>query len=91
MKQVIRYECEYCGNYFATPDRHKCKYNPALKNCFSCKHLKGWLESDEGIDVGIGVIQAPNYPNCAADMFGWNIKVIKSLHYDMQCSRWSKK
>ena len=47
MKQVIRYQCEFCKKEFKTPDRHYCKKNPKLKNCFTCKHLKGWLESEE--------------------------------------------
>jgi len=43
MKQVIRYQCEFCKKEFKTPDRHYCKKNPELKNCFTCKHLKEWL------------------------------------------------
>ena len=48
MKEVTRYQCEFCKKDFKTPDRHQCKKDPALKNCFTCKHLKGWLESDNG-------------------------------------------
>ena len=44
MKQLTVYECEYCKKLFKTPNRHKCKYNPEMKSCFSCKHNKGFYE-----------------------------------------------
>ena len=53
MKQVIRYQCQYCGKDFRTNDRHCCKYNPKFKNCYTCKHNHGFKEhdySDYGID-----------------------------------------
>gem|GEM_PF-3207114 len=31
MKQVIRYQCEFCKKEFKTPDRRYCKKNPELK------------------------------------------------------------
>jgi hypothetical protein len=40
MKQVIRYQCEYCKKEFKTPDRHICRKKPELKNCYTCEH---WL------------------------------------------------
>ena len=89
MKQVVRYQCEYCKKEFKTPDRHFCKMNPELRNCFTCKHLKGWLESEDGVDVGIGILRDPNYPDCAADAGdGWDIEIIKNCCYDMQCEHW---
>lgn len=90
MKEVTRYQCEFCKKDFKTPDRHQCKKDPALKNCFTCKHLKGWLESDDGVDVGIGFIHDPNFPDCAADVDGWNIEDIKSANYNMQCDEWEQ-
>lgn len=45
MKPVTMYECPHCKKLFRTPNRHKvCKFDPARKNCFSCKHNKGFNE-----------------------------------------------
>lgn len=45
MKKVVRYQCEWCGKEFRTPDRHQCKWDPKWKNCLSCanrgKFVKG--------------------------------------------------
>jgi hypothetical protein len=84
MKKVVRYECQFCKKEFRTPGRHHCKRNPELKNCFSCKHLVGWKKSEDRI-YSPGVI-FPNYPHCDAGMSeDWDIEIIKSKGYDMQC------
>lgn len=87
MKQVIRYQCEHCQKEFRTPDRHYCKMNPQLKNCFTCIYLRGWVE---GPCIGEGE-WAANYPDCAAEepnWGDWDIEMIKEVNYDMQCERW---
>lgn len=39
---VVRYRCRWCGKEgLKTPYRHKCKFNPEYKNCFSCRYCKG--------------------------------------------------
>lgn len=90
MKEVSRYQCEFCKKDFKIPNRHQCKKDPALKNCFTCKNLKGWLESDDGVDVGVGFLRDPNYPDCTAGVDGWNIEDIKSTNYNMQCEAWEQ-
>lgn len=99
MKKVTRYQCQFCQKDFKTPDRHQCKKDPELKNCFTCKHLRGWLESEhyEVIDVGFGgqKIQYPPYPDCAAgeegpEEGGWDIEQLKSVGYNMSCSKWEE-
>ena len=47
MKPIQVYQCEYCKKLFKTPDKHKCKYNPEFRNCFSCKRNKGFEEEHE--------------------------------------------
>lgn len=81
LKMVTRYECPYCKKVFKTPDRHYCKKNPELRNCFTCKHLRDWFKGD---------YPEPNYPDCAAGEDGWNIEDIKSCNYNMQCSLWEE-
>lgn len=87
MKQVIRYQCEFCKKEFKTPNRHYCKFNPELKNCFTCKHLKGWHEGEE---YPGDYYREPNYPDCAKECDGWNIENIKELSYKMQCLDWEE-
>ena len=94
MKEVTRYQCEFCKKDFKTPNRHYCKKNPELKNCFTCKHLKGWLESEESAPIYFEsethYRRYPNYPDCAADMDGWDIETIKEVNYNMQCEKWEQ-
>lgn len=87
MKQVIRYQCKHCKKEFKTPNRHYCKKNPELKNCFTCKHLKGW---EEGPCIGEGQ-WAPPEPDCEVEVNdGWDIEIIKDKKYDMQCPKWEE-
>lgn len=87
MEKVIRYQCEHCKKEFKTPNRHYCKMNPELKNCFTCKHLKGW---EDGRCIGEGE-WLPRYPNCASEVGeGWDLEIIKDRKYDMQCSEWGQ-
>lgn len=90
MKEVTRYQCEFCKKDFKTPNRHYCKKNPELKNCFTCKHLKGWEESEDNGEYGYEYYKEPNCPDCAADMDGWDIETIKEVKYDMQCDKWEQ-
>ena len=55
MKEVVRYQCEFCGKDFRTPNKHQCKYDPSLKNCYTCKHCEGWVKEDliGGVDVRV--------------------------------------
>lgn len=87
MKEVTRYQCKFCKKDFKTPDRHYCKFNPELKNCFTCKNLKEWSEGDR-YDF------QSNYPDCTKgydDYDGsWTIESIKQVHYNMQCNAWEE-
>lgn len=46
MKKVVRYQCEWCGKEFKTPDRHKCRWSPEAHNCLSCKHRGKRVDDD---------------------------------------------
>ncbi|SCG82692.1 hypothetical protein DW1_1119 [Proteiniborus sp. DW1] len=92
MKEVTRYQCQFCKKDFKTPDRHQCKFNPELKNCFTCKNLKGWNEGEE-YSFGEWYGREPNIPDCVAippDMQDWNIESIKNTNYNMQCEKWKQ-
>lgn len=45
-KKIEMYECQWCKKVFRSM-RHKCMFNPANLNCFSCKHCTGF-ETFEG-------------------------------------------
>lgn len=85
MKEVTRYQCEFCNKDFKTPNKHQCKKNPELKNCFTCKNLKGWDK-----DYIINEYTETPYPDCAADVDGCDIEDIKSCNYNMQCDKWEQ-
>ena len=79
MKQVIMYECEFCKKHFKTPNRHVCKYDPKLKNCFTCKHNKGFNEENEEWEYGT---YKTIYADCALDM---NDLDVRNTPRNMQC------
>lgn len=92
MKKVTRYQCQFCKKDFKTPNRHHCKFNPELKNCFTCKHLKGWHEG-EIIDVGFGPYNGPYeppYPDCNIEACVGDLEEIKAMNYNVQCEWWEE-
>lgn len=82
MEKVIRYHCEHCNKDFRTPGRHHCKKDPALKNCYTCKHLTGW---DDGETNEYG--HRDPYPECEAGEETY-LSEIQSGNYNMQCEQW---
>lgn len=90
MKAVTRYHCEHCGKDFRTPNRHSCKMNPELKNCYSCEHLNGWDEDTIEDCTQWGCIKTI-IPDCGAKESNpdeVNIQDLKVSCYNLQCSSW---
>lgn len=96
MTEVTRYNCGYCKKDFRTPDRHECKMNPELKNCFSCKNLKGWKEGYEHeVHADWGTYKEPQspMPDCGANesnSYAWSLELIKEKNYAMECGDWEE-
>lgn len=90
MKEIKVYECEYCHKLFKTPNKHKCKFEPSLKNCFTCKNFIAWEEDNTLIDVGIRQVTAPPIVCCSKEL-EWSIEEIKEVNYNMQCQEWELK
>ncbi len=86
MKALTVYECEYCKKLFRTPNRHKCKMNPALKNCWTCKKLKDWIRSDDGEPYYATTF----YVDCEHNDFDLDLNQIKQDNYDLQCEHWEQ-
>lgn len=89
MKKVIRFECEFCEKLFKTPDRHKCKYDPKFKNCYSCGHNEGWDENRDDEDYrhsgSIDVI-CKHGEHDAQELS--NIKYDLQCRYHLCCGKW---
>lgn len=47
MREIVRYECEWCKKLFKTPNRHKCRFDPKYRNCLSCKHCGKFGTAEE--------------------------------------------
>lgn len=87
MKKIEVYECEFCKKLFRTPNKHNCKFNPKLKNCFTCKNFIRWEETECYFP---GCYEIP-YPDCEVGCDGWDIDEIKNVNYNMQCEKWEEK
>jgi len=84
MEQVTMYKCELCNKYFKTKNRHKCKYDPKLKNCFSCKHNKDFYEETiERYHSEYTESYNTIFVDCALDMCD---ESIQDIPRNMQCN-----
>lgn len=43
-KGLKMYQCNYCSKVFYTTSRHRCKFKPEFRNCFSCMNCSGVIE-----------------------------------------------
>ena len=86
MKPITVYQCQYCKKLFRRQFTHKCKFNPRLKNCFTCKHSMGWSDFQND-----GYSTRP-YPLCdvESDSSECNIDEIKAKKYLMDCDQWEE-
>lgn len=50
-KELKMYQCTYCGKVFYTTNRHRCKFKPEFRNCFSCMNCSGVIEKVREIAV----------------------------------------
>lgn len=83
MEQVIRYKCPYCGKEFKTANRHKCKYNPEFKNCYTCDNNKGfYLETIEKYHAEYTEERDEVFVDCEFEMFE---DPVYKMGKDMQC------
>lgn len=87
MKRVTMYECEYCHKLFKTSNKHYCRYNPNLRNCFSCKNNQGF-EKEEHSDGCHSWFDL--YVNCKVEC-DYEFQEIKSNNYNLQCDKWEPK
>lgn len=87
LKEVKRYNCEFCKKDFKTPDKHKCKFDPKLKNCFTCKHFVEWETNFGGDDYSFGLEWDLN---CVKEL-EYTLADVKQDGYNLQCKEWEAK
>lgn len=90
---IIRYVCKHCKEDFKTTTRHDCKRDPEKKNCFTCKHNKGWdqTEIDEGY-TGFGHYSRKEWSvACAMDHEDRSAPNLSSMGYKLNCPEWEQK
>lgn len=77
---VARQECQWCGKLFKTT-RHECKFDPELRNCFSCIHSHGQERSDNSDEA--------NLFRCDAGCDGYNhVDELISTGWKSACDKW---
>jgi hypothetical protein len=85
MKPITMYECPYCKKLFKTPDKHRCRRNPELKNCYSCKHWKHQFVIDTREEYSCEATEACSVESdCAFDAF----YVMKNKGWLLNCPQY---
>ena len=99
MKEVKRYQCEYCYQLFLTPNRHSCKHDPKNKNCFTCLYFNGFdiykgdNSEEDYISIqceAISYIEDITYKDID-NILGWNAEkllYLSTLKWNLQCPYW---
>jgi len=96
--KIQMYECVWCRKAFKSM-RHKCKFNPKLKNCFSCKHCTGFDEFEgQRADPQTGwdwEIPPYRYFECdleeATDKEYPNFDALYSHNWEGNCPYWEQR
>ena len=39
--KITRYKCIWCGGEYKTDHRHRCRFDPAFRSCYSCEYCSG--------------------------------------------------
>ena len=91
MITITRYQCSFCLDIFKTNNKHKCKYNPKFKNCFSCNEFKGFEEDIYSGDE-FNMPYRDVTPKCIyreLAPFGMdNLQTMSRKKWDVQCPQW---
>ncbi|MCR5755490.1 MAG: hypothetical protein K6G30_11865 [Acetatifactor sp.] len=73
-EEITMYKCRYCEKVFYTNKRHKCKFNPLNKTCFSCTFCKGVTEE--------GVIECDQGNEISLE------ELSRQYHWKLDCHKW---
>lgn len=86
--KIDMYKCNYCGRIFKTDNRHKCKFLPELRNCYSCKHCIGiecydHNNGDAALDEDF---KKKVICECGIDI---NLRKLSQIRYALNCNSWT--
>lgn len=85
LTEVKRYNCSFCHKDFKTPNKHKCKFDPVLKNCFTCENFEEW---ELNFDTGYG---GDEWDVICAKGNEYTLADVKQDGYNLQCEEWEAK
>lgn len=95
--EVTRYVCRYCRREFKTTLRHRCKFNPSFRNCFSCMHCTDihWiadsgevLTEQEAKDMGyIGCSKVFSCARCIDEKLH-SVTELSAQNWEAGCPMW---
>ena len=86
MITITRYQCSFCLDIFKTNNKHKCKYNPKFKNCFSCRECNGFEEDIYSGDE-FNMAYRDVTPKCIYSKSD-NLQTMSRKKWDVQCPQW---
>jgi hypothetical protein len=97
MEAITVYKCSYCKKLFRTPNKHKCKMDPVLKNCFSCGHLKCFDEDRQDArygDAGYRYVNpvcghSEHYEHDTEDII--DVMYHNKPRWSLNCPEWKQK
>ena len=84
MKEVIMYECEFCKKRFRSKNLHKCKFDPNMKNCFSCGSFTKFEE--HFLDDTAYFSAKCVYPVC--DVMDTSLQDMSKKKWKLDCIGW---
>lgn len=91
---TVGFICKYCRGIFLS-SKHRCRYNPRFKGCYSCKNKQGIMEAatENEPDIFIGLDEDEK-----EFIIGKNIICKKGINptlddvrlngWDYQCTEW---
>lgn len=89
---VVAYVCKYCREVFLST-RHRCRYNPSYKGCFTCKNKEGLKdvvvveEPISFLDLDEDDLIAPKKIICRKGI-NPSLDCVRSNGWNYQCTSW---
>ena len=93
-KVVAGFVCKFCREIFLS-SRHRCRYNPRYKGCYSCRHKQGTMDSviEKEPDIFIGLDEEEKEFMTGKSIIckkGINplLDDVRSNGWNFQCTEW---
>lgn len=95
--EMRAYRCCYCRELFLT-QRHKCRYNPGYRSCYTCEHRRGTciknmkIQEDYPFMYDVNdeyVTEKRRFVVCSAGVRDVDIESLRKKRWNLQCKNWS--